>query len=117
MSPLNQLFALITLVVCWNSGKRARLYFGLVFLSAVLVEVMTYALVFPLKAILFLGTEANADVLTKVWSDWRRFNWMRNLMLAFGHVCSMKGLDALYKATPIGSALRAALRRRCSRYS
>ncbi|MEO5741139.1 MAG: hypothetical protein ABIS29_11140 [Vicinamibacterales bacterium] len=54
--------ALITLVVCWNSGKRARLYFGLVFLSAVLVEVMTNALVFPLNEILFLGTEANAEV-------------------------------------------------------
>lgn len=87
------------------------------FLSAVLVEVMTYALVFPLNEILFLGTEANADVLTKAWSDWSRFNWVRNLMLAFGLVCSMKGLDALYKATPIGSAMRAALGRQCSRYS
>src|SRR3954462_7623803 len=40
-SPLNQLFALATLVIGWKSGKNARLYFGLALLFAVLAEALT----------------------------------------------------------------------------
>ena len=96
-SPLNQLFALIALVVCWKSGKRVRLYFGLAFLFAVLTEALTFAFFFPRNEILFMGTEANVDVLTKAWSEWSRTNWVRSLLLAIGLLCSMKGLDSLYK--------------------
>jgi hypothetical protein len=103
-SPLNQLFALAALVVCWKSGKSVRLYFGLAFLFAVLVEAMTFAFFFPRNEILFLGAERNADVLTKAWSEWSRMNWVRNLLLAFGLVCSIKGLDSLYARAQGGDA-------------
>ena len=102
-SPLNQLFALAALVVCWKSVKSVRLYFGLAFLFAVFAEAITFAFFFPRNEILFLGAEQNADVLTKVWSEWSRMNWVRNLMLAFGLVCSMKGLDSLYTKAQAGS--------------
>lgn len=95
-SPLNQLFALAALVLCWKSGKSARLYFGLALLVAVLVEALTFAFFFPRNDILFFGAEENVAVLTKVWSEWNSMNWVRNAMLAFGLVCSMKGLDSLY---------------------
>ena len=36
-------------------------------------------------------------MLTRAWSEWSRMNWVRNLMLAVGLVCSMKALDALYR--------------------
>ena len=103
-SPLNQLFALAALVVCWKSGKSVRLYFGLAFLFAVLVEAMTFAFFFPRNEILFFGAEGNADVLTKAWSEWSRMNWVRNLMLALGLVCSMKGLDSLYTRAQAGGS-------------
>lgn len=103
-SPLNQLFALAALVVCWKSGKSVRLYFGLAFLFAVLVEAITFAFFFPRNEILFFGAEANADVLTKAWSEWSRMNWVRNLMLALGLVCSMKGLDSLYIRAQAGAS-------------
>src|SRR5262245_58338833 len=95
-SPLNQLFALVALLVCWTCGKRARLCFGLALLFAVLGEAMTFAFFFPRNEILFFGAETNADVLARAWSQWSRMNWVRSLMLAFGLVCSMKGLDSVY---------------------
>jgi hypothetical protein len=102
-SPLNQLFALAALVVCWKSGKSVRLYFGLALLFAVLAEALTFAYFFPRNEILFFGAETSADVLTKAWSEWSRMNWVRNLMLAFGLVCSMKGLDSLYTKAQAGA--------------
>ena len=97
-SPLNQLFALAALVVCWKSGKRARLWFGLALLFAVLAEAVTFAYFFPRNEILFQSAQTSADVLSKAWSEWTRMNWIRNLIVAFGVVCSMKGLDSLYAA-------------------
>jgi hypothetical protein len=102
-SPLNQLFALLVLVVCWKSGKSVRLYFGLVFLSAVLAEALTFAFFFPRNEILFLGAEGNVGVLMKAWAEWSRMNWVRSLLLAFGLVCSMKGIDSLYGKTQVGA--------------
>src|SRR3982750_179280 len=49
-SPPNQLFALATLIACWKSGKRARLYFGVAFLLAVLVDALTFAFFYPRNA-------------------------------------------------------------------
>src|SRR6185369_12713268 len=42
-SPLNQIFALADLVVCWKSGKKVRLCFGTALLLAVLTDAMTFA--------------------------------------------------------------------------
>jgi hypothetical protein len=102
-SPLNQLFALVTLVVCWRSGKKVRLYFGFALLIAVLADVLTFAFFYPRNEILFLGAEGNVDALMKAWSEWSRMNWVRSLMLVFGLVCSMKGLDSLYKTAQAGA--------------
>src|SRR4051812_1728285 len=52
-SPINQLFALATLIACWKSGKRARLCFGLALLIAVLADALTFAFFYPRNAILF----------------------------------------------------------------
>ena len=101
-SPLNQLFALATLVVCWKSGKKVRLYFGLALLVAVLTDVFTFAYFYPRNDVLFVHALSNADVLTKTCSEWRTMNWVRSLLLAFGLVCSMKGLDAYYSRAQSG---------------
>jgi hypothetical protein len=101
-SPLNQLFALVTLVCCRKSGKSVRLYFALAFLLAVATEALTFAFFFPRNEILFRGAEPNIDLFTKTWSEWSGMNWVRNLLLAFGLVCSMKGLDSLYARAQAG---------------
>lgn len=95
-SPLNQLLALATLVACWKSGRKVRLYFGLALLLAVLTEALTYAYFFPRNEILFRAAASNAEAFTRICSEWSIMNWVRNIMLAFGLVCSMKGLDAYY---------------------
>jgi len=95
-SPLNQLLALAALVACWKSGRKVRLYFGLAFLIAVLTDVQTFAYFYPRNDILFRAAQSNTDVLIKICSEWSAMNWVRSLILAFGLVCSMKGLDAYY---------------------
>jgi hypothetical protein len=98
-SPLNQLFALATLVACWKSGKKVRIYFGLALVLAVMTDVLTFSYFYPRNDILFRAAALNADVLTKTWSEWTSMNWVRSIILAFGLVCSMKGLDAIYEKT------------------
>jgi hypothetical protein len=61
---------------------------------AVLTDALTFAYFYPRNDILFRAAQSNADVLTKVCSEWSTMNWVRSLILAFGLVCSMKGLDA-----------------------
>ena len=95
-SPLNQILALAALVACWKSGRKVRLYFGLAFLLAVLTDALTFAYFYPRNEILFRATVANADVFTKICSEWSAMNWVRSGILAFGLICSMKGLDAYY---------------------
>jgi uncharacterized membrane protein len=105
-SPLNQLLALAALVACWKSGPKARLYFGLAFLLAVLTDALTFAYFYPRNEILFRAAQSNADVFTKICSEWSTMNWVRSIILAFGLVCSMKGLDAYYvKAQPRTKAM------------
>ena len=95
-SPLNQLLALAALVACWKSGKKVRLYFGLALLVAVLTEALTFGYFYPRNDILFRAAQTNPEVFTKICSDWMTMNWVRSAILAFGLVCSMKGLDAFY---------------------
>jgi len=100
-SPFNQILALAALVACWKSGRKVRLYFGLAFLLAVLTDALTFAYFYPRNEILFRAAQSNADVFTKICSEWSTMNWVRSIILAFGLVFSMKGLDAYYvKAQP-----------------
>lgn len=97
-SPINQLLALAALVAGWKSGSKARLYFGLAFLIAVLTDVLTFAYFYPRNDILFRAAQSNADVFTKICSEWSAMNWVRSIILAFGLFCSMKGIDTYYQS-------------------
>ena len=105
-SPLNQILTLAALVVCWKSGRKARLYFGLALLLAVLTDALTFAYFYPRNEILFRAAQSNVDVFTKICAEWSAMNWVRSGILACGLVCSMKGLDAYYvKAQPRTKAM------------
>jgi hypothetical protein len=103
-SPVNQILALAALVACWRSGGRARLCFGLALVFAVVVDGLTFSFFYPRNAILFGaaaggggGGETNVDALATAWSQWRSMNWVRSFIIACGLVCSMKGLDFVYR--------------------
>ena len=78
-SPFNQLLALAALVACWKSGRKVRLYFGLAFLLAVLTDALTFAYFYPRNEILFRAAQSNADVFTKICSEWSTMNWVRSM--------------------------------------
>jgi hypothetical protein len=102
-SPLNQLLALVALIACWKSGRKVRLYFGLTLLVAVLADALTFAYFYPRNEILFRAARPNAEILAKICNEWRAMNWVRSAILAFGLVCSMKGLDTYYARTQASS--------------
>ena len=97
-SPLNQLFALLALIAGWKFGRNARIFFGLALVFAVLTDVMTFAYFYPRNAVLFGPSAADPALLTRIVSEWRAMNWVRSLIVAVGLVCSMKGLDAMYRS-------------------
>ena len=71
-----------------------------------LTDALTFAYFYPRNEILFRAAESNADAFTKICSEWSTMNWVRSMMLAFGLVCSMKGLDTYYvKAQPHTKAM------------
>jgi len=94
-SPLNQVLALIALVLFWKSAPFARLFLGIALGFYVLTDVFTFAYFYPRNEIMFInGTDP--ALMSKAWSEWSAMNWLRSLV-AFAGVCaSFVSLDKVY---------------------
>lgn len=89
ISPLNQVLALIAVIVCWKSGNTRYIALGSLVL-AVLGDVFTFGYFYPRNEILFAAPiEASVDVVRRAWQEWSTMNWLRsalcgaNALLAF----------------------------------
>jgi uncharacterized membrane protein len=82
MSPLNQVVALIAVILCWKF-KRER-YIALASLSvAILSDALTFGYFYPRNELLFIAPiEAGTDTLRLVWEQWSTMNWFRSAMCA-----------------------------------
>jgi hypothetical protein len=99
-SPLNQVLALLCLVLFWKHGRNMRLVLGAALLLAVATDALTFAYFYPRNAILF-GTEAvDAGTLNTVLREWSSMNWVRTLIVALGGVCTAVALHFSYTAAP-----------------
>ena len=75
-SPLNQVLALIVVVLSWKTNR----YLALASLAvAVLIDVFTFTYFYPRNAILFTGGLDAAD-LRAAWQEWSTMNWLRSAM-------------------------------------
>ena len=52
-SPMNQIFAIIALMLFWKTSKRIRLYFCLALVFALLGDVLTFGYFYPRNDIMF----------------------------------------------------------------
>ena len=96
-SPLNQLLALIALILFWKAVPSVRLYLGGALMLYVLVEVFTFAYFYPRNDIMFRTAQlTDIDALRKAWSGWNMMNWLRTLILLAGLVCSFISLHRIY---------------------
>ena len=96
-SPVNQVLALLGLILFWRSSPSIRMCLGAALVLYVLVDVMTFAYFYPRNDIMF-KTAALTDVetLRKTWAEWNMMNWVRSLMLLIGVGLSCLSLHKIY---------------------
>lgn len=96
-SPINQVLALIVLVIFWKSFPSLRIYFGAVLVLYVLVDVLTFGYFYPRNDLLFKTAQlTDTTLLKKTWAQWNTMNWVRNAMLFAGVVLSFISLHLTY---------------------
>jgi hypothetical protein len=94
-SPLNQVLALLALVLFWKSVPSARMFLGIALGCYVLTDVFTFAYFYPRNAIMFVnGTDP--ALIAKAWSEWNTMNWLRSLIIFAGLCTSFVSLDKIY---------------------
>ncbi|MEO6650777.1 MAG: DUF1772 domain-containing protein [Chitinophagaceae bacterium] len=96
-SPVNQILALLSLILFWRSSPCIRLYLGIAFVMYILADVLTFAYFYPRNDILFkTALLTDVDLLRKIWSEWSGMNWVRTLVLLIGIFFSFLSLHKIY---------------------
>jgi hypothetical protein len=96
-SPINQVIALIVLIVFWKSFPSLRLYMGVVLALYIFADVMTFAYFYPRNDIMFKTAQlVDTDLLKRTWSQWTMMTWVRTAALFFGVVLSFISLHHIY---------------------
>ena len=96
-SPVNQVLALLVLILFWKSSPSIRMSLGAVFVLYILADVLTFAFFYPRNDIMFRAAPlTDVDVLKKVWSEWNMMNWIRSLVLLTGLSFSFLSLHKIY---------------------
>lgn len=97
-SPVNQLLALLGLVLFWKTSGKTRLFLIIVFLLAVLTDVLTFSYFYPRNDIIMnLPIEGHTDELLQVLRQWRFMNWIRTIILFIGLAFSCLALNEVYR--------------------
>jgi hypothetical protein len=96
-SPLNQVLALLALVLFWKSVPSARMFLGIAIGCYIISDVFTFAYFYPRNDIMFVnGTDP--AVMAKAWSEWSAMNWLRSLVIFAGVCASFVSLDMIYSS-------------------
>ena len=96
-SPLNQVLAIVVLILFWKSSPAVRWYLGTAFILYVLADVFTFAYFYPRNDIMFkTGSLTDMETLRKAWTGWNAMNWVRSFMLLAGIFLSSLSLHKIY---------------------
>ena len=96
-SPVNQVVALLALILFWKSSPSIRLSLGAALAIYVLADVLTFAYFYPRNDIMFKTAQlTDTDLLRKTWSEWNTMNWVRSLVLLAGIFLSFVSLHKIY---------------------
>lgn len=96
-SPVNQVLALLALILFWKTSKKVKIFLSAAFLIAVLTDVFTFAYFYPRNNLLMTLSLQNIDRLTTVINQWQIMNWVRSAILAAGLTFSFLGLSEIFK--------------------
>jgi hypothetical protein len=94
---VNQVLALLALILFWKASPTIRLYLGIAFVLYVLVDVMTFGYFYPRNDIMFKTAQlTDIALLKKTWAEWNTMNWVRSGVVLCGLIFSLIGLDRIY---------------------
>lgn len=83
-SPINQVLALLALVLCWKTNKRIRLFYALALVFAITGDLFTFAYFYPRNEIMFhTDIVSNLAAIKSAWTEWSTMNWIRSLIVTF----------------------------------
>lgn len=96
-SPVNQLLALLVLIIFWKSSPSTRVYLGAALVLYVLADVLTFAYFYPRNDIMFRTADLTDTItLRKTWSEWNSMNWIRSAIILVGLTLSFYSLHKIY---------------------
>lgn len=97
ISPINQLLALLVLVLFWKTSVTVRICLGAALLLYVAGDLMTFAYFYPRNDIMFKTASLNdVDLLRKTWGEWTGMNWVRSFIILVGLGLSCYSLHRIY---------------------
>jgi Anthrone oxygenase len=95
-SPVNQILALLTLILFWKTSKKIRIFFALAFAIAVGTDVLTFSYFYPRNDLLMTVPIQNISRLTEIISGWQFMNWIRSGVLTAGVIFLFTGMNKFY---------------------
>ncbi|HTH57739.1 MAG TPA: DUF1772 domain-containing protein [Cyclobacteriaceae bacterium] len=97
VSPLNQVLAVLALILFWKAAPSARGFLATALGCYVLTDVFTFAYFYPRNDIMFV-TGTDPSLMSKAWSEWNAMNWVRSLVIFVGVCASFFSLDRIYSS-------------------
>ncbi len=92
-SPVNQLLALLALILLWKSGKSIRGIAALILLLYVASDIFTFAYFYPRNEFLFQKASlTDVEGIKATLKEWSVANWFRSLILLAGIILSFIAL-------------------------
>jgi hypothetical protein len=99
ISPINQVVALLVLILFWKVSIAARIYLGTALALYVLSEVFTFAYFHARNKILLETSPLpDIDTLKNAWSGRHNMDWFRRFIMFAGLVFSFLALHEIYMA-------------------
>ena len=80
-SPVNQVLALLAVVVSWWAPKGTFAICVAALVLAVSADIFTFAYFYPRNDIMFVNPIENVDAIRTALSGWRSMNWIRSGMI------------------------------------
>ncbi len=95
-SPVNQVLALLALILFWKKSKKIKLFLAIAFIITVFTDVFTFAYFYPRNNLLMTLSLQDINHLAEVIKQWQVMNWVRSAILLIGLSFSFLGLNEIY---------------------
>ncbi len=96
-SPLNQVLALLVLILFWKANPAVRLYLAIAFACYIIGDIFTFAYFYPRNDIMFKTAKlTDTGVLKRAWSQWSSMNWVRSFIVFIGLIFSFISVSKIF---------------------